>query len=71
MTFSELLCRALGHRPDRRRAWNDELDYRTRCKRCGTEMVRDFHGWRAFDRAADADPRRRTSREDKPEDDSR
>ncbi|MGZ3173109.1 MAG: hypothetical protein ACXWJC_08685 [Croceibacterium sp.] len=63
MTFSKLLCRVLGHRRDRRRVWNDSLDFRSRCVRCGTEMVRDLHGWREFDPEKDADPRRTTHRE--------
>ncbi|MGZ5821377.1 MAG: hypothetical protein ACXWI1_07845 [Croceibacterium sp.] len=43
--------------------WNDSLDFRSRCVRCGTEMVRDLHGWREFDPEKDADPRRTTHRE--------
>jgi hypothetical protein len=59
MAFSELFYRIFGHQRDSRRVWNDELDFRSRCKRCGTEMLRDLHGWRAFDPVKDADPRRR------------
>jgi hypothetical protein len=63
MVFLKLLCRMFGHQPNRHRVWFDELDYRSRCKRCDTEMVRDLHGWREFDPEADADPRRRARRQ--------
>ena len=64
MVFSMLLCRVAGHEPDRRRAWDDHLNYRSHCKRCGTAMMRVSHGWRMFDPEGDADPRRQAANGD-------
>ena len=61
--LSQWLCRVFGHRRDAKRAWHDLVDYRSRCKRCGVEMLRDRHGWRTFDPEADADPRRNAKKE--------
>ena len=58
MAYQNWICRVFGHRRDSSRVWNDELDFRSRCRRCGAEMVRDLHSWREFDPVADADPRR-------------
>ena len=59
MDFAAWQCRVFGHHRDSTRVWNDELDFRSRCKRCGVEMVRALDGWREFDPEADADPNRR------------
>jgi hypothetical protein len=48
-----LLCRLLGHRIDRRRVWNDGIDFRTSCPRCGAALLRDHVGWREFDAERD------------------
>lgn len=53
--LKSFICNVMGHRIDRRRVWNDGIDFRTTCPRCGTEMVRDLTGWREFDEARDAD----------------
>ena len=57
-----LICRTVGHRPDRRRVWNDGIDFRSHCVRCDTSMVRDMRGWRPFDAERDNEPERATSR---------
>jgi hypothetical protein len=56
--FQSFVCRILKHRIDRNRVWNDGLDYRTACSRCGAPLLRDAAGWREFDMQRDADPRR-------------
>ena len=52
------LCKWFGHKVDRHRVWNDGIDFRTSCARCGTSLVRDLAGWRKFDPARDSDPAR-------------
>jgi len=52
--LKSLFCRVAGHRVNRRRVWNDQLDFRTNCERCGVPMLRDRHGWREFDSERDA-----------------
>ena len=52
--LKQLICRVLQHRVDRRRVWNDSLEFRTNCTRCGTPLLRDHKGWRPFDSARDA-----------------
>ena len=44
-----IVCKCLGHRVDRRRVWNDGIDFRTSCVRCARPLLRDDPGWRAFD----------------------
>jgi len=44
----DIVCRLVGHRVNRKRAWHDALDYRSRCKRCGCDMIRGSERWRAF-----------------------
>jgi hypothetical protein len=56
--FAELACRILKHRVDRRRVWNDGLDFRTACGRCSVPLLRDAGGWREFDAPRDDNPRR-------------
>lgn len=51
--IKDLLCRLLDHSVDRGHVWNDGYDYRTECRRCGAPLIRDPHGWRAFDEARD------------------
>ncbi|MGF7150078.1 hypothetical protein FHS96_003736 [Sphingomonas zeicaulis] len=41
-----LRCRIFGHDADRGGARHDDQDYWTRCRRCGTELIRDIDGWR-------------------------
>jgi hypothetical protein len=60
-----LLCVALGHKPDKTRIWNDNVDFRAPCRRCGTPMLRDVRKtWRAFDHDGDASPNRKLHRHD-------
>ena len=42
------ICKFLGHKIDRNRVWNDRRDYRTRCRRCASDLLRDVDGWRDF-----------------------
>ena len=56
--FNKLRCNLNGHQVDRSRVWNDGLQFRGECLRCGQTMLKDRHGWRDFDETKDADPRR-------------
>jgi hypothetical protein len=57
-SLTKPLCAILGHRRDRRRVWNDGIDLRAPCMRCGTPLIRsEDKGWRRFD-AEDANPDR-------------
>ena len=53
-----LYCSLAGHRVNRNRVWDDQLNFRTNCERCGTSLLRDNRGWREFDSARDANLRR-------------
>lgn len=44
--LTALKCRWMGHRINRHRVKYDGLDFRTRCDRCGTALVRQKQGWR-------------------------
>ena len=45
-----ILCAVLNHLPDRSRVWDDGIDFRAPCRRCGTALLKDFEqGWREFD----------------------
>lgn len=52
------LCRTIGHRINRRRVWNDGIDFRTSCPRCGMELIRDPDQWRDYDPARHDNPAR-------------
>jgi hypothetical protein len=56
MEFFRSLCRTVGHIPNERRAWFDKVNYRSRCKRCGIEMVRELDVWREFVPNETSDP---------------
>lgn len=58
IVLTSFICRVAGHRVDRRRVWNDGIDFRTGCARCGQPMLRDLTGWREFDEERDGDPTR-------------
>ena len=63
-----LLCVTLGHKPDKTRVWNDNVDFRAPCARCGAPMLRDENKtWRLFDHETDGLPSRKLHRHDKPE----
>ena len=47
--IARLICRLRGHVVNRRHVWNDGYDYRTSCRRCSSELIRDPYGWREFD----------------------
>ena len=53
-----LLCKATSHSINRRHVWHDGIDYRTRCRRCGAELLRDEAGWRPYDSERDRNPER-------------
>lgn len=55
MMLAKLVCRAFGHRSNRRRVWHDDLDYRTHRSRCEAERYAIFMGGRKFDPERDAD----------------
>jgi hypothetical protein len=55
-----LYCRITRHRVNRRRVWNDQLNFRTSCERCGAPLLRDSRGWRLFDGERDANELRDT-----------
>lgn len=59
--LKSMVCKAAGHRVNRRRVWHDKVDFRTSCDRCGVPMIRDdHHGWREFDNERDLQLERRS-----------
>jgi len=56
--LKRLFCQIVRHRVNRRRVWNDQLNFRTSCERCGASLLRDTDGWREFDTVLDADAQR-------------
>ncbi|WP_156313560.1 hypothetical protein [Erythrobacter sp. SG61-1L] len=58
LVIGAYLCRTFGHRVNRRRVWNDGIDFRTSCHRCGTELIRDLDQWREYDPARHDNPGR-------------
>ena len=52
--LKRLFCAIVGHRVNRRRVWNDQLNFRTSCERCGAPLLRDNQGWREFESERDA-----------------
>jgi hypothetical protein len=42
------LCRIVGHKRDRKRAWFDGMDWRSNCIYCEISMIRGANGWRPF-----------------------
>jgi hypothetical protein len=64
-----LLCVMLGHRPDKTRVWNDNVDFRAPCVRCGALMLRDeSKSWRLFENEKDGSPNRKLHRHHKADD---
>lgn len=48
-SLAKPLCALFGHRRARRRVWNDHVDLRASCIRCGTALIRTpDKGWRPF-----------------------
>lgn len=43
-----IICKFVGHRPDRKRHWHDQLNWRSNCKVCNFGLIRDHNGWREF-----------------------
>lgn len=43
-----IICKAFGHRTDRKRCWHDQMNWRSHCKICKFRLIRDHHGWREF-----------------------
>jgi hypothetical protein len=61
----QLLCRVFGHKPDKTRVWNDNIDFRAPCVRCGAAMLRDERkSWRLFDEETDGASSRKQNRRD-------
>jgi len=56
--LGRLICKIFNHRVLRRRVWNDGLEFRATCSRCGAQLVRDPSGWREYVPAQDDDPQR-------------
>ena len=56
--FKRLFCRLLRHHVNRRRVWNDQINFRTNCTRCGAPLLRDQRGWREFESERDASMKR-------------
>jgi hypothetical protein len=46
--MTQLICKLLGHKVNRKRVWNDTRDYRTNCERCDAPLLRDIEAWREF-----------------------
>jgi hypothetical protein len=49
----KLVCSVSGHKVSRSRVWHDQLNFRSKCKRCGSEMIRTVDGWRVYDPLSD------------------
>ncbi|WP_454886525.1 hypothetical protein [Sphingomonas oryzagri] len=61
-----LLCAALGHKPDKTRVWNDNVDFRAPCIRCGAPMIPDERkSWRRYEQETDGISSRKQHRHDK------
>ncbi len=43
-----LLCAIIGHKINRHRVWHDGRDFRSRCRRCKSDMIRTREGWERF-----------------------
>ena len=43
-----IICKVVGHRPDRKRHWHDQMNWRSNCKLCRLGLIRDHNGWREF-----------------------
>ena len=43
-----IICKVVGHRPDRKRHWHDQMNWRSNCKICQFGLIRDHNGWREF-----------------------
>ena len=56
--LNALICSLKGHDINRRKVWNDGLDFRTRCTRCDARLIRLDEGWVAYVPERDDDPRR-------------
>ena len=56
--FKRISCLFGRHTINRRRVWNDGLDFRTRCAICDREMFRHADGWRVFGEEQAQDERR-------------
>jgi len=46
------ICKYFGHKVDRHRVWNDGVDFRTSCARCGEQLIR-AKKWREYDPEVD------------------
>lgn len=57
--FGAIVCHLTKHRVNRLRVWDDGLNFRTQCERCGEELLRNGNGWRSFDPDSDGNPLRR------------
>lgn len=44
----KLVCALIGHRISRHHVWHDDRDFRTSCRRCRTNLLRDIDDWRVF-----------------------
>jgi len=53
-----LICKLAGHRIRRRKVWNDGVDFRTTCQRCGEALIRGDRRWRLYDSERDDSPMR-------------
>lgn len=56
--LTSLICRVAGHSINRKRVWDDGLNYRTTCRTCRGELIRLQGGWTGFDTMRDEDSRR-------------
>ncbi|MDH7640784.1 DUF1660 family phage protein [Sphingomonas oryzagri] len=64
----QLPCAIFGHKPDKTRVWNDNVDFRAPCIRCGAAMLRDERkNWRLFDDEMDGASNRKQHRHEKGE----
>ena len=43
--MGRIACMMGRHKPDRRGARHDGIDWRSSCLKCGVRMTRNLHGW--------------------------
>jgi len=58
--LANTICGLSSHKINRRKVWDDTLNFRTDCERCGKPMIRLREGWVAFDSAKHGNTERRS-----------
>lgn len=56
--LKRMMCVFTSHAINRHRVWHDGIEFRTKCRRCGTPLHRTEEGWRILAADEQADSRR-------------